>query len=53
VDAPGLDPKDPARLGAAIQLAVLSGWLRTGGTPAHSVLLTAAGLAVLKERGLV
>ena len=48
----GLAADDQERNDAAILLAHLSGWLTVGGKPPHSVGLTAAGFALLKERGL-
>jgi hypothetical protein len=51
VDALGLPP-DLERNNAAIMLAALSGWLWVGGTPPHSVAITAKGLALLKEHGM-
>jgi hypothetical protein len=52
VDDLDLAPDDPERNGAAIMLAELRGWLTTGGKPAHSVAITASGLALLKEKGM-
>jgi len=51
VDSLGLPP-DPERNGAAILLAVLSGYLRAGGNPPHSVAVTEDGRRLLKERGM-
>ena len=36
----------------AIMLTALSGWIKVGGNPPHSVAITSEGLAQLKERGL-
>jgi hypothetical protein len=47
----GLGP-DTDRNDAAVMLAVLSGWLKAGGTPPHSVSITWEGRALLKGRGL-
>ena len=41
---------DPDRNDTAIMLAALVGYLTVGGKPAHSVAITAAGLALLKGR---
>jgi hypothetical protein len=51
VDTLGLAP-DPARNGAALLLAAYKGWLTVGGKPAHSVAITASGVALLKEKGM-
>ena len=51
VDSLELSP-DPDRNDTAIMLAALVGYLTVGGKPAHSVAITAAGLALLKGRGM-
>jgi hypothetical protein len=49
----GQPRKRPAvRNGAAVKLAVLSGFLRAGGDPPHSVSLTEEGRSLLKQRGI-
>jgi hypothetical protein len=48
VDSLGL-PLEAERNDTAIMLA---GWLTVGGKQAHSVAITPAGLALLKERGM-
>ena len=51
VDSLGL-PLEAERHDTAIVQAALAGWLTVGGTQAHSVAITPAGLALLKERGI-
>lgn len=41
------------KIDAAILLAALSGWLQVGGKPAHSVIVTAEGIELLRKRKLV
>ena len=49
----GQPRKRPAvRNGAAVKLAVLSGFLRAGGDPPHSVSLTEEGRSLLMQRGI-
>jgi hypothetical protein len=45
-------PHDLEKNNAGIMLAALSGWLRVGGNPPHSVAITAEGLALLRARGM-
>jgi hypothetical protein len=45
-------PPDLERNGAAILLAVMSGYLTAGGDPPHSVAITWKGRTLLKARGL-
>jgi hypothetical protein len=52
VDDLDLVPDDQERNGAAIQLAEYRGWVVVGGKPAHSVAITASGLAVLRDKGM-
>jgi hypothetical protein len=39
------------KIDAAILLPTLSGYLSIGGKPAHSVIVTAEGIELLKKRG--
>jgi hypothetical protein len=38
------------KIDAAILLAALSGWVSIGGKPAHSVIVTAEGIEMLKKK---
>ena len=38
---------DPERIGAAMELAALNGWLTVGGMPAHSVAIAATGINLI------
>jgi hypothetical protein len=38
------------RIGAAVALAALNGWVSVGGKPAHSVMITPAGLEQIKSK---
>lgn len=40
---------DPERVGAAVALAALNGWLQVGGEPAYSVAITSLGIAQITE----
>ena len=51
VDSLGIGP-GTERNDAAVMLAVLSGWLKAGGDPPHSVAVTWAGVTMLKRLGV-
>jgi hypothetical protein len=40
---------DPERIGAAIEHAVLSGWLQISGSPVQSVATTQSGIAQIRH----
>ena len=40
---------DPERIGAAIEHAVLSGWLQISGNPVQSVAITQSGIAQIRQ----